>query len=128
MSTLLEENNNSVRAGESATFSQGLFFDVLCVFSRTLALVSVRIPGGVAHIEIGVEVNKREYGPAMQLKNSVRRVRQHSASLLKAQPRNSATRCHDQVKLFVIPSDSCSEHTFINLTVRRTCSLFLNQL
>lgn len=51
------------RAGESATFLQGGgrgggFVDhVPCVFSNS-AFASVRIPGGVAHIEIGVEVNK----------------------------------------------------------------------
>ena len=34
---------------------------------------SVRIPGGVAHIEIGVEVNKWESGLASELENSVLR-------------------------------------------------------
>lgn len=36
-----------------------IFIHAMCVFSNSM-LASVRIPGGVAHIEIGVEVNKWE--------------------------------------------------------------------
>ncbi len=49
----------------------------MCVCSNSV-FASVRIPGGVAHIEIGVEVNKWEYSLALKLENSVFEV-QHGA-------------------------------------------------
>ena len=46
---------------------------VSCAFVWNSVFASVRIPGGVAHIEIGVEVNKWESGLASELENSVLR-------------------------------------------------------